>query len=333
MATQAIRHSEQSREYRNEGNGQEERLANGLGWFSIGLGVAELAAPRQVARLIGAKDEDQTITVLRAYGIRELAAGFGILSQTRPAGWLWGRVAGDLLDIASLGKTLSSDDSNRGRALAATAAVLGVTALDVHCAQQLSRSADRGEMTEDRARTSEGGKEVRKTIIIDRSPEEVYSFWHDFSNLPSFMRHLESVQTTGGNRSHWKAKGLAGKTVEWDAEVTDDQPNSRIAWRSLQGSDVQHSGTVRFEQAPGGRGTLVRVELSYSPPGGAIGATVAKLFHREPGQQIADDLRALKQVMETGEIAKSDASIHSGMHAAQPPETYSPRSMSARSGR
>ncbi|MGI9075193.1 MAG: SRPBCC family protein [Bryobacteraceae bacterium] len=133
------------------------------------------------------------------------------------------------------------------------------------------------------------------------------------------MKHLESVQVTGENRSHWKATGPGGKTVEWDAEIVDDQPNARIVWRSLEGSDIDNSGSVQFERAPGGRGTLVRVELQYSPPGGVISATLAKLFGEEPGQQVDDDLRAFKQVLETGEVAKSDASIHRGMHAAQPP--------------
>src|SRR5690349_17261487 len=107
MATQAIGNTGNFPHSQERTNCTEQRLANGLGWFSIGLGLAELAAPRQVARLIGARDEDNTRTVLRAYGVRELAAGFGILSQTSPTGWLWGRVAGDMLDLASLGKTLS----------------------------------------------------------------------------------------------------------------------------------------------------------------------------------------------------------------------------------
>jgi uncharacterized membrane protein len=336
MATQAARDAGDTR-YQQQHNCTEKRLANGLGWFSIGLGLAELAAPRQVARLVGARDEDNTRTVLRAYGIRELAAGFGILSQDRPAGWLWGRVAGDVLDLASLGRTLSADDSDRGRTVAATAAVVGVTALDLYCAQRLSRSSGSDESTQDgsaqpSARTK-GRTEVRKAITVNRSPEEVYQFWHNFTNLPRFMQHLESVEMTGGNRSHWKAKAPGGRTVEWDAEVIEDQPNTRIAWRSLEGSGVQNAGSVQFDAAPGGRGTKVTVEMRYSPPAGVIGATVAKLFNEEPSQQIGDDLRAFKQVMETGEITKSDASIHSGMHAAQPPKAYSQQSMAVSSGR
>jgi uncharacterized membrane protein len=298
---------------RDSQNDNAERLANALGWFSIGLGLAEVAAPRAVAQLIGVKDEDKTRNVLRGYGMREIAAGIGILSRPQPAGWLWGRVVGDLLDLSSLGTALGSSRSNRVRVGAATAAVIGVTALDVRCALQLQRGSANG-------RTAKiGDVRVTKTIIVNRSPEEVYRFWHDFANLPTFMKHLESVEITGDNRSHWKATGPGDKPVEWDAEIVDDQPNARIAWRSLEGSDIDNSGSVQFERAPGGRGTLVRVELQYSPPGGVISATLAKLFGEEPGQQVDDDLRAFKQVLETGEVAKSDASIHRGMHPAQPP--------------
>jgi uncharacterized membrane protein len=298
---------------RDSQNDNAERLANALGWFSIGLGLAELAAPRALAQLIGVKDEDKTRNVLRGYGMREIAAGIGILSRPQPAGWLWGRVAGDLLDLSSLGSALGSSRSNRVRVGAATAAVIGVTALDVRCALQLQRGSTNG------GSVKTGDVRVTKTIIVNRSPEEVYRFWRDLANLPTFMKHLESVQVTGDNRSHWKATGPGGKTVEWDAEIVEDQPNTRIAWRSLEGSDIDNSGSVQFERAPGGRGTLVRVELRYTPPGGVVSATLAKLFGEEPGQQVDGDLRAFKQVLETGEVVKSDASIHRGMHVAQPP--------------
>jgi uncharacterized membrane protein len=298
---------------RDSQNDNAERLANALGWFSIGLGIAELAAPRALAQLIGVKDDDKTRNVLRGYGMREIAAGIGILSRPQPAAWLWGRVAGDLLDLSSLGSAWGSSRSNRVRVGAATAAVIGVTALDVRCALQLQRGSING------GSAKTGDVRVTKTIIVNRSPEEVYRFWRDLANLPTFMKHLESVQVTGDNRSHWKATGPGGKTVEWDAEIVEDQPNTRIAWRSLEGSDIDNSGSVQFERAPGGRGTLVRVELRYTPPGGVVSATLAKLFGEEPGQQVDGDLRAFKQVLETGEVVKSDASIHRGMHVAQPP--------------
>jgi hypothetical protein len=134
------------------------------------------------------------------------------------------------------------------------------------------------------------------------------------------MDHLESVRVTGDRQSHWVAKAPAGHTVEWDAETVEERTDELIAWRSLPGASVPNSGQVRFEPAVGGRGTEVHVELRYDPPGGKLGALVAKLFGEEPGQQVAGDLLRLKQVLETGEVLHSDASIHRGMHPAQPPE-------------
>jgi uncharacterized membrane protein len=150
--------------------------------------------------------------------------------------------------------------------------------------------------------------EARTAVTVKRPVEEVYRFWRDLSNLPSFMIHLASVEPTGNGRSHWTANAPAGRTVEWDAEVVEDKPNERIAWRSLEGSQVENSGSVTFTPAPGGGGTEVRVELRYDPPGGALGKVVAKLFGEEPQQQITDDLRRLKQVLETGEVVRSEGS-------------------------
>jgi uncharacterized membrane protein len=147
-----------------------------------------------------------------------------------------------------------------------------------------------------------GGIRVEETLTIQRSPEELYRFWRNFENLPRFMRYLESVRNTGGNRSHWVARGPLGFRVEWDAEVTEDRPNERIAWRSLPGSAVDTEGSVRFSPAPGNRGTRVTVVMRYAPPGGKAGALIARLFGRSPEQEIREDLRRFKRVMETGEI-------------------------------
>src|ERR687892_1299464 len=300
----------------------EERLANALGWFSIGLGLAEVAAPGTVARLVGVRDDDRNRWTLRALGVREVVSGVGILAQPRPAGWVWARVGGDMLDLAYLGTALSSNQARRGRVTAAMAAVAGVTALDVLCAERLSADAH-GRAGRSRAallgRTPrERTVHVRKAITIGRPAEDLYGFWRDFHNLPRFMRHLESVQVIDQRRSHWKAKAPFGRTVEWDAEITEDRPNELIAWRSLEGADVPNYGSVTFEPAPGGRGTIVRVDLHYEPPGGVIGATIAKLFGQEPGQQVQEDLRAFKQLMETGEIVQSEVSVKGG-GPAQPP--------------
>ena len=293
-----------------------ERLANALGWFSIGLGVAQLVAPRELSRLVGVRDTARNEKAMRAIGIRELTAGVGLLTQQRPAPWAWSRVAGDAMDLALLGRAVRGDNPNRDRSIAATAAVLGVAALDVICAQRLSRN--RAIATG--AAPEEKGIFVQERITVNLPVEEVYAFWRDFENLPRFMKHLEMVQVTGDRRSHWVARAPAGRTVEWDAETIEDRPNELIAWRSIEGADVDNEGRVRFVPAPGARGTELHVDLRYHPPAGRLGSLVAKLFHEEPAQQVRGDLRRFKQVMEVGEVVRSDASIHYGPHAAQPPE-------------
>lgn len=125
-----------------------------------------------------------------------------------------------------------------------------------------------------------GAVHTINSLVMKRSPEELYRFWRDFQNLPRFMPHLESVQVSGDRRSHWVARAPAGMTVEWDAAITEDRPNQLIAWRSLDGADVDNSGTVRFERAAGHRGTVVKVELLYSPPAGVIGAAHRRTLRR-----------------------------------------------------
>ncbi len=300
-------------------DGKGQRLARALGWFSHGLGLAQLIAPGDVARLIGVRDDDDNRALLRGIGVREIVPGFAILVRPRPVGWLWARIAGDAMDLTLLGSALTSEKVNRNRVAAATAAVAGITVLDVLCLRRLC--SDRG-AAEETARQDDT-RAVEKAITVNRPVEDVYGLWRDFENLPRFMLHLESVQGMGDGRSHWKAKAPAGRTVEWDAEIVDDRPNELIAWRSLEGADVQNSGSVRFNPAPGGRGTEVRVKLQYDPPAGAVGATVAKLFGEEPNQQLREDLYRFKQVLETGEVVRSEGSLHGArlrQRPAQPPE-------------
>ena len=146
------------------------------------------------------------------------------------------------------------------------------------------------------------GVSVRHSVSINKPVEELYAFWRDFENLPRFMRHLESVTCDSPVRSHWVARAPAGRRVAWDAEIVEERSNELIAWRSLDDADVRNAGAVTFERGAAGRGTTIRVSLSYAPPGGKVAAVVAKLFGEEPGQQIQDDLRRLKQLMEAGEV-------------------------------
>ncbi|MEH2043518.1 SRPBCC family protein [Nostoc sp.] len=147
---------------------------------------------------------------------------------------------------------------------------------------------------------------VEKTVTINKSAEELYRFWHNFENLPTFMKHLKSVKVYNEKRSHWIANAPLDNSVEWDAEILEDRENEFISWASVEGADVDNSGFVRFKKALGDRGTEVKIVLEYNPPGGALGATVAKLFGEAPEQQVGDELHRFKMLMETGEIATTE---------------------------
>ena len=275
------------------------KVARGLGWFSIGLGLAQLVAPRAVAKVCGLSGRHTGL--VRLYGLREIASGLLIFSQGRkPAAGVWSRVAGDAMDLATLSGAAALPGTNRRAAGIAAAGVLGVTAVDLLCAQELSRR--QGAMTDD------GAIRVTRSITVHRRPDEIYAFWRQLENLPLFMYHLQSDRPTGARTSHWVTSAPGDTTVEWDSEITADQVNELIAWRSLEGAQVENAGTVRFEPRPGGRGTIVRVELEYRPPGGVAGAAIAMVFNESPQQQLHDDLHRLKQVLETGEVVRSDGS-------------------------
>lgn len=155
------------------------------------------------------------------------------------------------------------------------------------------------------SRGFKGPLRVERKAAVDRPAHEIYRFWRNFENLPRIMNHLKAVRAIDERRSHWVAKGPAGMDVEWDAEITDDQDGRRIAWRSLEGSDVFNIGSVTFEPQADGRGTEIRVELEYNAPGGKAGAALAKVLGRDPGRQIEKDLAKLKRMMEAGEPAES----------------------------
>ncbi|HWH06629.1 MAG TPA: SRPBCC family protein [Gaiellaceae bacterium] len=276
-------------------------LTRGLGGFSLALGAAQLTAPRAVARLVGADPEGRTPTLMRLMGAREVAAGAGILARPRPAGWLWARVAGDALDLLLLDAAVVRASRSRPRLFAAMGLVAGAAAADVVEATRLSRVAAH--------ETAEGAIHVRKAVTVNRSAEEAYGFWRDLGNLPRFMAHLESVQETPEGLTRWRASGPFG-SVEWDAEIVEDRHGELLSWRTLPGADVDSSGSVGFVATPGGRSTEVVVELEYRPPAGGIGAAIAKLAGEDPPTQLADDLRRFKQVLETGEIARSDGTPH-----------------------
>jgi uncharacterized membrane protein len=148
--------------------------------------------------------------------------------------------------------------------------------------------------------------DLTATTTVRKSASEVYAFWRELENLPTFMAHLEEVRATGDRTSHWVASAPFGKDVAWDAEITEEVPGERIGWRSTGDADVPNAGTVSFVPAPDGVSTEVYVALVYDIPGGSLGKAVAKYFGEEPHQQLDDDLRRFKQVLETGEVVRSD---------------------------
>ncbi len=282
---------------RPRGDGRDGVLATGLGWFSVGLGVAEVVAPGLMTRAIGVGDNADNRELMRAAGLREIASGVGILTRDRQAGWMWARVGGDAMDLALLGLGFTSDQARPNRLAAATAAVAGITALDVICGRRLGNGTAGAHL-----------EHVTRAITVNRPPADVYQFWRDFENLPKFMRHVKSVEALSPTRSHWSVAGPLGTTVEWDAEIAGERRDELISWRSLPGAEVENTGLVQVKAAPGGRGTEVIVRIDYAPPAGDVGVGLAWLLGEEPGQQLQEDLRRFKQVMETGEIARTAAS-------------------------
>lgn len=162
---------------------------------------------------------------------------------------------------------------------------------------------------------------VERTVTIEAPRAQLYAFWRDFTNLPRFMEHLVSVTIETEGRSHWVAKAPAGQTAEWDAVLVNDVPNSIIAWKTVGDPDVANAGAVNFSDAPGGRGTIVKVSLDYEPPGGRLGAFVARLFGEEPDRQVREDLRKFKQLMETGEITTSARRIADSAYVGSTPNS------------
>jgi uncharacterized membrane protein len=182
-----------------------------------------------------------------------------------------------------------------------------------HCPAYAAMGVDTVDESQGGTRESENrGTHVAQSFLVNKPPEELYRYWRNFENLPRIMTHLEAVRVIDDRRSHWvaKAPSITGGQVEWDAEVTADEPNARIAWRSLPGADVDNSGSVQFTPAPGDRGTAVRVIIDYDPPAGRLGKWVAKLFGEAPERQVREGLRNFKRVMELGEVPTLDGQPH-----------------------
>lgn len=221
----------------------------------------------------------QNISDLEKWVSIVAGAGFAVygLSRLRSNGWIWAGFGGLLLKR-------------------------GVTAhCDVYEALGVN-TAVRGSDTR-AALGGPRGVNVLESVTINRDISELYRFWRNLENLPRFMRHLECVEKATDTISRWRAKGPNGTSVEWEAEIFNEVPDKLIAWRSLEGSTVISAGSVNFDVAGPGRGTRVTVHLQYSPPGGRLGAKIAKLFGRDAETEIREDLSRFKQLLEASEVA------------------------------
>jgi uncharacterized membrane protein len=298
----ALRERPPGKEFRYEAQSGDglSPLQVGAGMVILGLGIAQLIAPRRVSQSTGIHAHPG---VVRASGALSLASAFNIFNRGKPAPLGLARLACVALELTLLGRSTSHAASRgRSRRLALTGAGIATAAmLDMSAAIKQGARQTMGERT-----TESGAQAVEKCITVNKSPEECYRFWRNFDRFPEFMQHLEAVEKITDTRSHWKAKAPIGASVEWDADITADQPGELLAWHSVEGADVDNGGTVRFEPAPGGLYCISTRTMVPRPPGGKAGALVAKLFGENPSQQMDGDLRRFKQIIETGEITTTE---------------------------
>lgn len=267
-------------------------MITALGWLSIGLGLAQLVAPRGLARASGLRGVSPFW--IRAIGLREMACGVTLLrGETRPA-WRWSRIAGDAMDLSLLGMAMTSRRHARTRLAATAAVVAGVTAIDYIASAQLAPR----KLSELPA-PGEAGLALQKSVIVNRSADDCYRAWRDLENLPRFMPGLQSVQVIDARRSRWHSvEGV------WTGELTQERPGQGMRWRAAE--NHSETGALELSPAPDGRGTVVTMQLHMQPPAGKVGAAVASLFSQAPAYQIETTLRRFKQWMETGEISTTE---------------------------
>ncbi len=242
-------------------------------------------------------------------------AGGGVLSVNVGEAERWASaLTGGALVLYGLGKR-----SAGGLLLAVVGGAVAARGVTGHCGVYKALGLDTAESDANGRTPSEKlhkhGTHVEVSYSIQKPRHELYAFWRDFTNLPKFMQHLQSVTVQGGTRSHWVTSAPGGGTVSWDADVINDVPDELIAWHSLAGGDVDNAGSVRFRDGPAGRGTEVKVSMTYVPPGGRVGAAIAKLFGKSGESEVREDLRRFKQLMEAGEVATIDGQSHGSRSA------------------
>jgi uncharacterized membrane protein len=254
------------------GAGGAPKLTTGLGWFSLGLGTVQLVAPSRVNWLIGVKDDPRTRFWQRVVGVQELSAGAGILGQPRPVEWLWGRTAGDVMHLTMLARAFRRRRDDATRLAGAMAAVVGCFAADAYASASMTANPQ--------ATREDHPMRAKASITVGKPREEVQRSWRQFES--------DGVARLG------------------PIEVLQENLGRSMAWRTTDGAGTKTSGVAVFTDAPGDRGTEIHLDLDYDVPAGAVGAAVMKVTGDDPLQMAKDDLRRFKQLMETGEIARSD---------------------------
>lgn len=282
--------------------GRDGALARGLGWFSIAFGMAELVAPRAITRALGLRGQEGLV---QAYGLREIGTGIGILTAADPAPWIWGRVGGDALDLATVAGGLGS--SKRGGALLALAALGGVAAVDVACGRQLGRDREKADSDGRGAGAPADAPEAERSITIAKTAQELYERWRDPGTLTRVMAPFAVVHASEGGNLQWQVAGPLGQNLDWETETTGDRPGEATGWRSLPGAQVPSEGLIRFCPATGGRGTVATLRVRFDPPGGVLGDAVARLLGGlVPATVVDTALRRFKSLVETGEIPTTE---------------------------
>ncbi|MFN8593194.1 MAG: SRPBCC family protein [Thermomicrobiales bacterium] len=288
-----------------------DTLLRSIGFFSLGLGLAQLFAPQRVANLIGLEDGGNG---MRLIGLREIAAGAGILIKSNHPAWFWLRIGGDIMDLAILNAANDGRAARPERIALAKAAVAGIAALDALAA---SKSDGREEQPVPGS-TSVGDAPVKAAVTVNAPIDQVYAYWEDLRNLPRFMSALANVRPNPDGGMKWIMSGPAGIEVAFDTEIVDATRNERIAWRAMERAPIAASGEVLFRPAPGDRGTQVITNTRFSPPGGPLGAQIAGLLGPALSMKMQSDLLRMKQIIELGEIVLSDDSLQPGPNPAQP---------------
>lgn len=263
------------------------KLAQGIGWYSIALAVVELISPKTVNQTIGIKDDPLHHNLVRVRGVRELISGIGIVASRKPAGYLWSRVAGDVIDFALVGQALTHRRNNKQKLLIATAAFSAVALLDVVAALSQTHKKDTPNLR------------LKRSIKVNGTPDELYELWRQPETLPKIMKHFAEFTHIDAQRSHWKIPAAVGPALEWEAVIVEEREGKYLRWESLPGTTLPTRGWVNFRSLGKGDKTEVCLCLDFEPPAGALGEAALKLVQGIPNGLVQDMLNQFKTLSQT----------------------------------